>query len=290
MLVLEACGKWGSSRWTTNMTRTLRDKADPSSKASKTSRSTSSCIAGPRNWQPRARTAAHRLADSCCGFWCWRMSSVTVRSPKERAARTALARPSDSASWQVTKVTNLRCMGRERRGTPPLIFRKRASSSTQRLLERYNCHCSLSNEDNKVVVDWTSSSMHWSSSWSSSWWSPWSPLFWIPGGEINCNRAVLTGKSSASMLTLLWSNGHCRRCSFERHVYIHQETVVIKFELDYCLKWTYLAERVSACEADGLTLDAVKFVSADRTRKKFSPLRSLYGHSLKYLPLLPYCL
>ena len=24
-----------------------------------------SCIAGPRNWQPRALTAAHKLADSC---------------------------------------------------------------------------------------------------------------------------------------------------------------------------------------------------------------------------------
>lgn len=59
----------------------------------------------PRNWHPRARTAAHRLADSCCGFWCWRMSSVTVRSPRDRAARTARVRPSASASWHVTNVT-----------------------------------------------------------------------------------------------------------------------------------------------------------------------------------------
>lgn len=46
MLVLDACGKCGSSLCTTNMTSTLRDKADPSSSASSTSLSTSSCIAG----------------------------------------------------------------------------------------------------------------------------------------------------------------------------------------------------------------------------------------------------
>ena len=41
------------------------------------------CIAGPRNWQPLALTAAHRLALNCWGFWCWRMSSVTLRSPRD---------------------------------------------------------------------------------------------------------------------------------------------------------------------------------------------------------------
>jgi hypothetical protein len=45
MLVLEACGKCGSNLWTTNMTRTLRDRAEPSSNASKTNFRTSSCIA-----------------------------------------------------------------------------------------------------------------------------------------------------------------------------------------------------------------------------------------------------
>lgn len=67
---------------------------------------------GPRNWQPRALTAAHRLAESCWGFWCCRMSSVTVRSPSERPARTARTRPSSSTSWQLTKVTSFLCMGR----------------------------------------------------------------------------------------------------------------------------------------------------------------------------------
>ena len=41
------------------------------------------CMAGPRNWQPRALTAAQRLADSCCGFWCCSISSVTLRSPSD---------------------------------------------------------------------------------------------------------------------------------------------------------------------------------------------------------------
>lgn len=45
MLVLEAWGKRASSFWTTNNTSTFRDKAEPSSRASKTSFSASSCIA-----------------------------------------------------------------------------------------------------------------------------------------------------------------------------------------------------------------------------------------------------
>ena len=69
-------------------------------------------LPGPRNWHPRARTAAHRLEESCCGFWCCKMSSVTVRSPRERAALIALTRPSSSTSWQWTKVTSFLCMGR----------------------------------------------------------------------------------------------------------------------------------------------------------------------------------
>lgn len=66
---------------------------------------------GPRNWQPRARTAAHRLAESCCGFWCCRISSVTVRSPRDLHARIARMRPSSSTSWQFTRVTSFLCMG-----------------------------------------------------------------------------------------------------------------------------------------------------------------------------------
>lgn len=68
-------------------------------------------LPGPRNWQPLALTAAHRFEESCWGFWCWRMSSVTVRSPRERAARMARMRPSSSTSWQCTRVTSFRCMG-----------------------------------------------------------------------------------------------------------------------------------------------------------------------------------
>ena len=86
MLVFEACGKVGSSFCTTNITNTFLDSADPSSNANKTSLSTSSCIAGPRNWHPLVLTAAHKLADSCWGFWCWSISSVTDRSPRDLAA------------------------------------------------------------------------------------------------------------------------------------------------------------------------------------------------------------
>uniref|UniRef100_A0A182JIU8 Uncharacterized protein n=1 Tax=Anopheles atroparvus TaxID=41427 RepID=A0A182JIU8_ANOAO len=117
--VLDACEKCGSSRWTTNITSTLRDSADPSSSASSTSFSTSSCIAGPRNWQPRARTAAHRFVLSCCGFWWCRISSMTVRSPSERAARNDLARPSSSISWQLTSITSFRCICRDSKLPPP---------------------------------------------------------------------------------------------------------------------------------------------------------------------------
>lgn len=69
-------------------------------------------LPGPRNWHPRALTAAQRLAESCWGFWCCRMSSVTVLSPSERAALMALTRPSSSTSWQFTSVTSFLCMGR----------------------------------------------------------------------------------------------------------------------------------------------------------------------------------
>lgn len=69
-------------------------------------------LPGPRNWHPRALTAAQRLADSCWGFWCCKISSVTVLSPRERAARMALTRPSSSTSWQFTNVTSFLCIGR----------------------------------------------------------------------------------------------------------------------------------------------------------------------------------
>lgn len=45
MLVLEAWGNRASSFWTTNKTNTFLDKAEPSSRASKTSFRASSCIA-----------------------------------------------------------------------------------------------------------------------------------------------------------------------------------------------------------------------------------------------------
>lgn len=37
---------------------------------------------------------------------------MMVRSPRERAARSALTRPSSSTSWQFTNVTSFLCMGR----------------------------------------------------------------------------------------------------------------------------------------------------------------------------------
>lgn len=46
MLVLEAWGNRASSFWTTNRTSTFLDKAEPSSRASRTSFRASSCIAG----------------------------------------------------------------------------------------------------------------------------------------------------------------------------------------------------------------------------------------------------
>lgn len=49
------------------------------------------------------------------------MSSVTVLSPRERAARTALARPSSSTSWQLMSVTNFLCIGRDRSEVEPLV-------------------------------------------------------------------------------------------------------------------------------------------------------------------------
>ena len=43
--------------------------------------------------------------------WCASSSSVTLLSPRLRAARTARARPSASSSWQLRRVTSFRCMG-----------------------------------------------------------------------------------------------------------------------------------------------------------------------------------
>lgn len=69
-------------------------------------------LPGPRNWHPRALTAAQRLAESCWGFWCCKISSVTVLSPSDRAALIARTRPSSSTSWQFTSVTSFLCIGR----------------------------------------------------------------------------------------------------------------------------------------------------------------------------------
>ena len=43
--------------------------------------------------------------------WCASSSSVTLLSPRLRAARTARARPSASSSWQLRRVTSFRCIG-----------------------------------------------------------------------------------------------------------------------------------------------------------------------------------
>lgn len=45
MLVLEACGKRGSSLWTTKRTKTFLDNAEPSSRARRTNFRASSCMA-----------------------------------------------------------------------------------------------------------------------------------------------------------------------------------------------------------------------------------------------------
>lgn len=49
------------------------------------------------------------------------MSSVTVRSPRDRAALTALALPSSSTSWQLMSVTSFLCIGRDRSEVEPLV-------------------------------------------------------------------------------------------------------------------------------------------------------------------------
>lgn len=72
-------------------------------------------LPGPRNWHPLALMAAQRLVESWAGFWCWRISSVTERSPRERAALMARERPSSSTNWQLIKVTSFRCIGRLRK-------------------------------------------------------------------------------------------------------------------------------------------------------------------------------
>ena len=49
----------------------------------------SSCMTGPRNWQPLFLTAVQRSVEICCWFWCITSSSVTVLSAMERAALRA---------------------------------------------------------------------------------------------------------------------------------------------------------------------------------------------------------
>ena len=113
MLVFDACGKSCSNLWTTNRTITFLERASPPSKVKRIYFNASSCIAGPKNWQPRFRTAVQRFCDSWAEFWCSRMNSKTVLSPRLLTALIILAHPSSSASWQFTSVTSFRCIGRD---------------------------------------------------------------------------------------------------------------------------------------------------------------------------------
>lgn len=67
---------------------------------------------GPRNWQPRERTADQSVAVSCWGFWWWRMKSIHERSPRLRADLIAFDRPSRSIYWQFNKLKIFRIIGR----------------------------------------------------------------------------------------------------------------------------------------------------------------------------------
>lgn len=69
-------------------------------------------IPGPRNWHPLVLTAAHRFADSWCGYWCRTRSSETIRSPRDRAIRVARDLPSSSKSWQWIRLISFLCIGR----------------------------------------------------------------------------------------------------------------------------------------------------------------------------------
>lgn len=92
-------GKCSDSLWTTNMTRTFLERAMPSSRASLTSLNTSSCIAGPRNWQPRDLTAAHKLALIEFGFWCLIRNSIKTLSATDLTDFIAFTRLSTSVNW-----------------------------------------------------------------------------------------------------------------------------------------------------------------------------------------------
>lgn len=93
-----------------------------------------SSIPGPRNWQPRVRTAAHKFADNCWGFWWAKINSVTALSPRLLAARVARDRPSSSTSWQLMSVTSFRCIGLLKTQLEPVILV---------LLELWICGCKL---------------------------------------------------------------------------------------------------------------------------------------------------
>lgn len=71
-------------------------------------------LPGPRNWHPLVLTAAQRLAESWCGYWCMTSSSDTILSPSDRAMRAARDLPSSSNSWQWIRLMSFRCMGRLR--------------------------------------------------------------------------------------------------------------------------------------------------------------------------------
>jgi len=89
------------------ITRTFLERAAPFSRATRMIFRISSCMAGPRNWQPRRRIADHKSADSCWEFWCWKIddeycwyfvtflclltcsiSSSRILSPMDLAVRT----------------------------------------------------------------------------------------------------------------------------------------------------------------------------------------------------------
>ena len=147
----------------------LRERKCPLSSTLRMSLSVASCITGPRNWQPRLRTAVQSSVEICCWFWCSTNSSVTVRSATERAARSARARPSVSSIWQLTTVTSFLSMGRVRwvpdmAVAPPCSAkgcRKNTSSLTARAAMRY---CSRASSERPSLLE--RSVLPSSSSWS----------------------------------------------------------------------------------------------------------------------------
>lgn len=95
----------------------------------------SSCMIGPRNWQPLFRTAVHRNVEICWLFWCSIRSSVTVRSAIDLTALRDRALPSTSSVWQLMTQTSFFNIGLVRWVTADVIpwsargWRKSASWS-----------------------------------------------------------------------------------------------------------------------------------------------------------------